>query len=84
MSELNLQYENIGKKMPKVSSVFIETLKNHKVDRFFCVPGESYLPVMNELVSNPIIDVVTCRHEGVPVLCIQCSGHHDINGHRTI
>ena len=39
--------------MPKVSSVFIETLKNHKVDRFFCVPGESYLPVMNELVSNP-------------------------------
>ena len=33
--------------MPKVSSVFIETLKNHKVDRFFCVPGESYLPVMN-------------------------------------
>ena len=51
--------------MPKVSSVFIETLKNHKVDRFFCVPGESYLPVMNELVSNPIIDVVTCRHEVV-------------------
>ena len=50
--------------MAKVSSVFIETLKNHKVDRFFCVPGESYLPVMNELVSNPIIDVVTCRHEG--------------------
>ena len=44
--------------MPKVSSVFIETLKNHKVDRFFCVPGESYLPVMNELVSNPIIDVL--------------------------
>ena len=50
--------------MPKVSSIFIQTLKNHKVDRFFCVPGESYLPVMNELVSNPIIDVVTCRHEG--------------------
>ena len=64
MVELNLQYEKIGKKMPKVSSVFIETLKNHKVDRFFCVPGESYLPVMNELVSNPFIDVVTCRHEG--------------------
>ena len=50
--------------MPKVSSVFIQTLKNNNVDRFFCVPGESYLPVMNELVSNPIFDVVTCRHEG--------------------
>ena len=56
--------------MPKVSSVFIETLKNHKVDRFFCVPGESYLPVMNELVSNPIIDVVTCRHEGLSLIHI--------------
>ena len=44
--------------MPKVSSIFIQTLKNNNVDRFFCVPGESYLPVMNELVSNPIIDVV--------------------------
>ena len=50
--------------MPKVSSVLIETLKNHNVDRFYLrANGESYLPVMNELVSNPIIDVVTCRHD---------------------
>ena len=68
--------------MPKVSSVFIETLKNHKVDRFFCVPGESYLPVMNELVSNPIIDVVTCRHEGgagfMAVADAKCTGEPGI------
>ena len=65
--------------MPKVSSVLIETLKNHNVDRFFCVPGESYLPVMNELVSNPIIDVVTCRHEGgagfMAVADAKCTGN---------
>ncbi len=50
--------------MIKASKIFIETLKNNNVSRFFCVPGESYLPIMDELVSNPIIDVVTCRHEG--------------------
>ena len=75
MVELNQQYKE---KMAKVSSVFIETLKNHKVDRFFCVPGESDLPVMNELVSNPIIDVVTCRHEGgagfMAVADAKCTG----------
>ena len=64
--------------MPKVSSIFIQTLKNNNVDRFFCVPGESYLPVMNELVSNPIIDVVTCRHEGgagfMAVADAKCTG----------
>ena len=65
--------------MPKVSSVFIQTLKNNNVDRFFCVPGESYLPVMNELVSNPIFDVVTCRHEGgagfMAIADAKCTGN---------
>ena len=48
----------------KAASVFVQTLKNHGVDRFFCVPGESYLSVMDELLHSPGIDVVTCRHEG--------------------
>ena len=48
----------------KAASVFVQTLKNHDVDRFFCVPGESYLSVMDELLHSPGIDVVTCRHEG--------------------
>ena len=48
----------------KAASVFVQTLKNHGVDRFFCVPGESYLSVMDELLHSPEIDVVTCRHEG--------------------
>ncbi len=50
--------------MKKAASIFIKTLINHNVDRFFCVPGESYLPVMDELISSKEIDVVSCRHEG--------------------
>ena len=34
----------------KAASVFVQTLKNHGVNRFFCVPGESYLSVMDELL----------------------------------
>ncbi len=50
--------------MKKAATIFIKTLINHNVDRFFCVPGESYLPVMDELITSKDIDVVSCRHEG--------------------
>ena len=62
----------------KAASVFVQTLKNHGVDRFFCVPGESYLSVMDELLYSPGIDVVTCRHEGgagfMAVADAKCTG----------
>ncbi|MGH8322667.1 MAG: thiamine pyrophosphate-binding protein, partial [Steroidobacteraceae bacterium] len=35
----------------------------HGVDRVFCVPGESYLAVLDALYGERRIDVVTCRHE---------------------
>ncbi len=62
----------------KAASVFVQTLKNHGVNRFFCVPGESYLSVMDELLYSPGIDVVTCRHEGgagfMAVADAKCTG----------
>ena len=62
----------------KAASVFVQTLKNHGVDRFFCVPGESYLSVMDELLHSPGIDIVTCRHEGgagfMAVADAKCTG----------
>ncbi len=62
----------------KAASVFVQTLKNHGVDRFFCVPGESYLSVMDELLYSPGIEVVTCRHEGgagfMAVADAKCTG----------
>ena len=41
----------------------VETLARHGVDRLFCVPGESYMAVLDALYDRPDIQVVTCRHE---------------------
>ena len=42
----------------------VDALRAHGVDTAFCVPGESYLEVLDALydASNDI-DLVTCRHE---------------------
>jgi len=50
--------------MRNAAHVIIDTLEVNGVDRVFCVPGESYLPVLDALFSRKSIDVVTCRHEG--------------------
>lgn len=42
----------------------VETLVMNGVDRVFCVPGESYLAVLDALADvKDRIQVVTCRHE---------------------
>jgi acetolactate synthase-1/2/3 large subunit len=41
----------------------VETLAINGVTRVFCVPGESYLAVLDALVDHPEIEVITCRHE---------------------
>jgi acetolactate synthase-1/2/3 large subunit len=51
--------------MPNTAAkVLVDTLVAHGIDRAFCVPGESYLSVMDTLHDDPAIDLVTCRHEG--------------------
>lgn len=43
----------------------VDALIAHGIDRVFCVPGESYLAVLDALHDVPDkIDVVVCRHEG--------------------
>jgi acetolactate synthase I/II/III large subunit len=44
------------------AQLLVATLEAHGVDRIFCVPGESYLAVLDALYGRPI-EVVTCRHE---------------------
>jgi acetolactate synthase-1/2/3 large subunit len=60
------------------AKTLVETLRRHGVDRAFCVPGESYLAVMDALVDDPIIDIVSCRHEGgaafMAVADAKCTG----------
>jgi acetolactate synthase-1/2/3 large subunit len=48
-----------------VARRLVETLLAHGVDHVFCVPGESYLAVLDALVDvADRIRVITCRHEG--------------------
>ena len=45
--------------------ILVDQLKIHGVERAFCVPGESYLPVLDALHANrDAIELITCRHEG--------------------
>ena len=46
------------------AKILLDTLVMHGIDRAFCVPGESYLAVMSELHDDPVLHLVTCRHEG--------------------
>ncbi|MFQ5955779.1 MAG: thiamine pyrophosphate-binding protein, partial [Kiloniellales bacterium] len=45
------------------AAALVETLARHQVDRVFCVPGESYLAVLDALYDRREIDLVSCRHE---------------------
>jgi acetolactate synthase I/II/III large subunit len=60
------------------AKILIDTLRLHGIDRAFCVPGESYLAVMDALVEDPVIDIVSCRHEGgaafMAVADAKCTG----------
>jgi acetolactate synthase I/II/III large subunit len=45
------------------AQLLVAELVAHGVDRVFCVPGESYLSVLDALYDERRIDVLTCRHE---------------------
>lgn len=45
------------------AQALVETLARHGVDRVFCVPGESYLEVLDALYDRPEIQTISCRHE---------------------
>jgi len=40
----------------------VDQLELHGVEHAFCVPGESYLPILDALYDSPI-RLVSCRHE---------------------
>ncbi len=48
----------------RAADVLADTLIAHGIDRVFCVPGESYLALLDALRDRPAIDVVVARHEG--------------------
>jgi acetolactate synthase I/II/III large subunit len=44
-------------------TVIVDSLVANGIDRVFCVPGESYLGLLDALYGRDDIDTVVCRHE---------------------
>ncbi|WP_181348169.1 thiamine pyrophosphate-dependent enzyme [Thalassobacillus sp. CUG 92003] len=46
------------------AAAIVACIKLEKVTKVFCVPGESYLPVMDAIRDEPAIELISNRHEG--------------------
>jgi acetolactate synthase-1/2/3 large subunit len=53
--------------------LIVEALEANRVERVYCVPGESYLPVLDALYDSPIRTIV-CRQEGGAAMMADCHG----------
>ena len=50
--------------MPRrAADLIVDCLAAHGVDRVYCVPGESYLAVLDALHDSNAIQTIVCRHE---------------------
>ncbi|MFC6980536.1 thiamine pyrophosphate-binding protein [Microbulbifer taiwanensis] len=63
-------------KRPPLSGgqILVQCLLTQGVERVFCVPGESYLAVLDAFVDAPEIQVVTCRQEGGAAMMAEADG----------
>ena len=55
------------------ASALVESLENQGVDRVFCIPGESYLDVLDALRDSSI-ETVVARHEGAAAMMAEADG----------
>lgn len=53
--------------------LIVDALEANGVERLFCVPGESYLAVLDALHDSKI-DTVICRQEGGAAMMADCEG----------
>ncbi|WP_420991704.1 thiamine pyrophosphate-binding protein [Cupriavidus sp. 30B13] len=51
-----------------------DALHRRGVERIFCVPGESYLDVLDALYDYPDIDVIVAKHEGAAANMAEADG----------
>lgn len=54
--------------------LLVDALTAHGVDRVFCVPGESYLEVLDALHAHARIQVVVAKHEGAAANMAEADG----------
>ena len=66
---------NGGESKPRSGGrVLADALRTQGVDRVFCVPGESYLDVLDALYDIPEIQIVNARHEGAAANMAEADG----------
>ncbi|SDO68666.1 thiamine pyrophosphate-dependent enzyme [Halobacillus aidingensis] len=46
------------------AEAIVSCLQRQGISKVFCVPGESYLPVMDAILKEPDIELISARHEG--------------------
>ncbi len=54
--------------------LLVDALKTHGVRQAFCLPGESYLAVLDALYDAPEIELTVCRHEGAAAMMADAHG----------
>jgi acetolactate synthase I/II/III large subunit len=54
--------------------ILVDALRIHGVDRLFCVPGESYLDVLDALYDTPQIVTIVAKHEGAAANMAEADG----------
>ena len=59
--------------MIEAGTLIVKILEKQNVERVFCVPGESYLSVMNGL-QDTSIETILCKHEGGASIMAEADG----------
>lgn len=54
--------------------ILVDALRIHGVERVFCVPGESFLDVLDALHDQPAIDLIVSKHEGAAANMAEADG----------
>ncbi len=62
-----------GQTLKTGGQLIVETLEANGVERIFCVPGESYLAVLDALHDSRMKTIV-CRQEGGAAMMADCEG----------
>jgi acetolactate synthase-1/2/3 large subunit len=61
--------------MPRTGGrILVDQLKIHGVDTVFCVPGESFLAVLDALYDANAIGLIACRQEGGAAIMAEAQG----------
>lgn len=69
------EVEHASARVPRNGGkVLVDALQIHGVDRVFCVPGESYLDVLDALAGHPTIETVVSKHEGAAANMAEADG----------